>query len=206
MSEPKAVASRLEEVVEGVHFWSISDERIGGMMSCSTAVEETPGSIVLIDPVRLEDRELERLGHVAAILVTNQRHLRSAPHYRDVTGAALWAPAAATFEDAEPDETFTDGNELPGGLAVISIPGPSDSEHALFLRRASGVVIVGDAVLNLEGPGGFSILPEEYNPNLDKTRESCRKLLDYPFQTMLFGHGRPITEGARDKLRALLES
>ena len=204
MSEPKAVAARAEPVTEGIWTWGVSDDRVGGMLSSSAAVEEAPGEIVLIDPVRVDEQELDRLGDVTAILITNGKHMRSAPHYRDLTGAAIWAPVHADFTDEQVDETFTEGNELPGGLKVIEIIGPARAEHAFYLKRAGGVIIIGDALLNLEG-GGLSILPEKYNPDPGKTKQSCKKILDYDFDVMLFGHGEPIRSGAKEKLRTVLK-
>ncbi|MFN2431406.1 MAG: hypothetical protein ABR599_01035 [Gemmatimonadota bacterium] len=205
MSEPKAVATHAEKVAEGVWQWTVADERIGGAPSNGTAVEEAPGSIVLVNPVRLREEELDRLGEVAAILLTGAGHLRSAPHYRDHTGAAIWAPVQVELADGvDPDETFTDGNELPGALKAIALPGPRGAEHAFFLKRSGGVMIIGDALTNVAASGGLCVLPKEHNPDVDKTRQSCRKLLDYEYDTAVFGHGEPILGGARDRIAQLL--
>lgn len=205
MSEPKAVAERVDHVIEGVWVWGVSDDRIGGVSSNSAAIEEAPESLVVVNPLRLRQEELDRLGQVVAILLTSSGHSRAAAHFRELSGAAVWAPMQARLAGIEPDETFTEGNELPGGLRVISLPGPSDSECAFYLDRGKGVVIVGDALMNVPEYGGLQILPEQYNPDPAKTRVSLRKLLGYKFETMLFGHGEPIREGARERLRELLE-
>ncbi len=205
MSEPKAVATTVEAIVAGVWTWTVSDDRIGGAPSSAVAVEETPGSIVVINPIRLEAAELDRLGQVTAILLTRSSHLRAAEHYREQTGAAIWAHVKADLGSIEADETFTEGNELPGGLKVVELPGPSDDECAFYLKRGKGVMIVGDALTNIERHGGFRILSEEHNPDVKKTKASCKKLLDYDFDLLLLGHGEPIREGAKERLGKLLK-
>jgi glyoxylase-like metal-dependent hydrolase (beta-lactamase superfamily II) len=204
MSEPKAVAIAVDPVVDDVYVWSVSDDRLGGAPSCAVAVRAAPGSVVVINPIRLEEKELDRLGEVTAILLTGAGHLRSAPHYREASGAAIWAPVQADLGEVKANETFTEGNELPGGLKVIGLPGPSDSECAFYLKRAGGVMIIGDALMNIEGSGGFRVLPKEYNPDPARTKQSLKKLLDYDFEVMVFGHGDPIRKGAKEKLRKLL--
>ncbi|MBA2564087.1 MAG: MBL fold metallo-hydrolase [Gemmatimonadetes bacterium] len=207
MSEPKAVASSVEQVADGVWVWSVPDDRIGGSPSSAAAVESGPGEIVLVNPVRVAQEELDRLGHVTAIVLTSDHHLRSAPHYREVTGAAIWAPAGADLDDDEADDTFTDGNELPGGLKVVRLEGPRGGESAFYLKRAGGVLIVGDALINLPAAaGGLQILPEAHNPDVAGTRKSCRKLLDYDFEIVLFGHGEPIRSGGRAQLEKVLRA
>lgn len=205
MSEPKAVAARAEVVAEGIWTWTVPDDRIGGAPSSSVALEAGPSEVIVVNPVRLAEEELDRLGHVSAILLTSSRHLRAAPHYRELTGAAIWAPAGAKLDDDVADETFTAGNELAGGLKVIALEGPGGGESAFFLRRSGGVLIVGDAIMNLTPDhGGLQILPKGYNPDVEGTRKSARQLLDYEFEILLFGHGEPLRSGGRAALEKLL--
>ena len=204
MSEPKAVADRYEEVLDGVYVWSVSDDRLGGAPSSSVAVREDADHVVVINPLRLAEPRLDELGHVSAVILTGPSHARASEHYREGYGAAVWAPAAAQLEGIEPDETFAEGNELPGGLRVVSLAGPSEAECAFLLERGPGVLIVGDAVVNAQGLGGLGVLPEPHNPNVSRTRQSCRKLLDLDFDVMLFAHGDPIRSGARERLREML--
>jgi glyoxylase-like metal-dependent hydrolase (beta-lactamase superfamily II) len=203
MSEPTAVAARAEKMAEGVWQWTVADDRLGGTASNGQAVEEAPGSVVLVNPVRLAGEELDRLGDVVAILLTGASHLRCAPHYRDLTGAAIWAPSGAELE-VDPDETFSDGNELPGDLKAIAIAGPKGDEHAFHAKRGAGVLFVGDALVNLEQSGGLHVLAEPHNPAVAKTRASCRKLLDLPFELVLFGHGEPLREDAKARIEKAL--
>lgn len=209
MSEPKGIAARAERVVEGVHWWTVPDDRIGGMPSNAMALEDAAGSVVLIDPIRLEKQEFEKLGKVSAIVLTLGSHQRAAGHYRKLTGAPVWAPAGSEPNDFEPDEVFEDGGELPGTLTAISLPGAAGSPFEFEcapLARCRRRHVVGDALLNVEGHGGFCVFPEEFNTDPEKTRQSCRRLFDHDFDVLLFGHGEPMRSGARERLRDLLEA
>jgi glyoxylase-like metal-dependent hydrolase (beta-lactamase superfamily II) len=99
----------------------------------------------------------------------------------------------------------TDEDEISGGLRAIGIEGAGDGEIALHYAPDGGTFIVGDALINFE-PYGFTFLPAKYCSNQKEMRRSLRKLLDYKAQRMLFAHGTPILSGAREKLRALLDS
>ena len=68
-----------------------------------------------------------------------------------------------------------------------------------------GVMIVGDALIHLPTQG-FSILPDKYCTNAKALRRSLEGLLDWPFETMLFAHGEPMMEHARERLAALLKA
>jgi hypothetical protein len=65
---------------------------------------------------------------------------------------------------------------------------------------------LGDAVLNLEPVKGLELLPAKYAIDPRQNRQSLRNLLDFDFHTLTFAHGSPVTERARDKLKALLDS
>ena len=205
MSEPSEVATQVERVADGVWTWTVSDDRIGGAPSTTVAVEAVRGALVLVNPLRLEETELDRLGDVAALVLTGPSHVRATPHYRETAGAPLWAPAGLDLGDWDADETFADGDEVPGGLEAIALPGPSDHETAFLLRRAAGILIIGDALTNIPSGGGLHILPAPHNPDVAATRRSCRRLLRHDFDLVLFAHGDPLRENAKERLREVIE-
>jgi hypothetical protein len=59
MSEPKAVAESLEEVVPGVWRWHVWDDRIDSESDAHVVSDRT--GTVLIDPLPLRDEALKRL-------------------------------------------------------------------------------------------------------------------------------------------------
>lgn len=62
MSEPKAVAKKLEEIVPGVYRYKVMDDRIGAESDAYALVEK--GRAVLIDPLPLAESTLKRLGRI----------------------------------------------------------------------------------------------------------------------------------------------
>ncbi|HEY7530481.1 MAG TPA: MBL fold metallo-hydrolase [Gemmatimonadota bacterium] len=205
MSEPREVATRAERVADGVWTWTVTDDRIGGAPSTTVAVEEARESLVLVNPLRLDPEELDRLGGVSALVLTGPSHVRAAPYYRELTGAPIWAPAGLRRDDLDPDETFADGEDVPGGLRAVALRGPSDVETAFHLARGAGVLIVGDALTNIPASGGLHLLPPPHNPDVAGTRRSARRLLELEFELVLFAHGDPLRERAKDRLREVIE-
>jgi glyoxylase-like metal-dependent hydrolase (beta-lactamase superfamily II) len=98
------------------------------------------------------------------------------------------------------DRWFEDGESLPGGVEAISLDGFGPGETA-FWRE--GVLIAGDALIHLP-PYGFSMLPDKYCADPKKGRESLKKLLRLPVETLAFAHGLPIVANARERLAGLL--
>ena len=96
MTEPSEVAEHAETVVDGLYHWRIHNSHIGGSVSSSQALQTADG-LVLIDPVRLEQHELERLGTPAVVALTAKCHQRAAWRYRREHRARVWPP-----QDARP--------------------------------------------------------------------------------------------------------
>lgn len=201
MSEPKAVAPDVEQVVPGVWHWAIADERIGGYYSAAHALA-TPGGTVLIDPLPLAATGLERLGRVSAICLTTSSHQRSAWRYRRDCGVEVWAPALARTFDEQPDRRYGDGDELPGGLRAVFTPGAGTSQHTL-LAAEPAVAFVPDLLVHEPGKP-FGLIPAEYAHDVDEARVNVEKLLDLPFDVLCLGHGVPITDDPKGAIRALL--
>lgn len=169
----------------------------------STALR-SEASVYLIDPSYLDPESLGfLLGNctVAGIIATNENHERDSALYARQFLAPFYATSAAGIPGALP---ICDGQTLAGGLRVITIEGAVPGECALHHEHSGGTLIVGDALINME-PHGFTFLPAKYCSNQKQMRKSLRKLLAQPFERMLFAHGTPLINGARDRLRALLD-
>ncbi len=81
MAEPKARADRIESLFPWLLHWTIADERIGGFRSDAFAVQ-TPGCLMVIDPVPLEDHLMAELKNAGGIFLTHGNHQRSAWRFR----------------------------------------------------------------------------------------------------------------------------
>jgi len=169
----------------------------------STAIRTGDGLIV-IDPTALNRRafcELDRLGPVTSILLTNVNHERAADSFANNYAAPIFGPK----------ELIDAGNRFRRlaegalhGLDVIAIDGAAPGEIAIYDPRSRGVLIIGDALINFN-PYGFSLLPRKYCTDQKLMIRSLTRLLDLQFEKMLFAHGLPITTRAHDRLTSLLE-
>jgi hypothetical protein len=201
VSEPKAVAASVEEVVPGVWTWSIHDERID-FVSTAHAVS-TPDGAVLIDPLPLAADALAELGNVHAICLTAGTHQRSSWRLRRELGVPVWAPALSRLIDEEPDVRYTENDQLPGGLRAVFTPGAGTTQHTFLLEHHGGIAFVPDLFANVPGEG-LVVVGEEYMPDPPEARRSTEKLLGLPFSILCLDHGAPVTEAPKGAIRTLL--
>jgi hypothetical protein len=202
MAEPPAVAESAEEVAPGVWRWSVSNANIGGAESTAHAVQTDDG-VVLIDPVRLADDVLVRLGRVTAICLTAQCHQRSAWRYRRQLGAAVHAPTGTRPMEEEPDARYAAGDELPGGLRAVHTPGPEEV-HYSFLRAGQPDILFCSDLLTHYGGKSLDFVPLHYHDDPEQTRRTVEGLLDLEFELLCLDHGSPV-EDPHHAIRALLE-
>ncbi|MBC7446736.1 MAG: MBL fold metallo-hydrolase, partial [Hymenobacteraceae bacterium] len=96
------------------------------------------------------------------------------------------------------DERLRDGDVLPlgGGLEVIHTPGHSAGHVALLLHRES-VLIAGDLCATFAGLGYSTVYEDR-----EQGRQSILRAAGFPFDTAVFGHGKPLKGKASERLRA----
>jgi glyoxylase-like metal-dependent hydrolase (beta-lactamase superfamily II) len=203
VSEPRAVAKTIEEVVPGVWHWSLADERIGGYVGSSHAVRGEVGS-VLIDPLPLADSALERLLPVDTIVLTAGTHQRSSWRLRRELGARVYAPATVRLVDEEPDVRYAEGDELPGRLEPFFAPGPGTTQHALLLRGRPNVLFTSDLFVHQPGEE-LGFVPDEYVHDPAETRRTARRILELDFDVLCVGHGGPVLDDPKRAIRSLLD-
>ncbi|HEY7195874.1 MAG TPA: hypothetical protein VH306_01680 [Gaiellaceae bacterium] len=193
MSEPKAVAGDVSEVVPGVWHWHVEDERIG-YISAAHAVAGDDGT-VLIDPLPLEAAAMERLGRVSAIVLSTGNHGRSSWRLRDELGVPVHVPHLSESLRDGADGTYGDGDALPGGLRAVFTPGAGTTQHTLLLADP-GVAFVPDMLGRPEGED-LAVIPAEYMADPDEARRSTERLLALDFEILCLAHGVPVTTDAK---------
>ncbi|XXF78712.1 MBL fold metallo-hydrolase [Myxococcaceae bacterium GXIMD 01537] len=204
MSEPKAQAHKTTEVVPGVHRWHVHDDRIGSG-SDAYAVVDADGTVTLIDPLPIDESVLTKLGKVTAIVLTAGNHQRSAWRLRKALGAPVWAPEEAYGLEDTPDNIYTNGDSLPGGLVAYHTPGPAESMYALWMPHPRAVLFISDLLVH-EGRGRPRFVASQYQDDPVRTRRSVQRILDHlPLNTVCFAHGAPIVGAAEAALRLALE-
>ena len=198
-------ASDIEPVARGISLWRLYDSSVKADLF-STALE-THSGIYLIDPIPLA---ADALGDLAArakivgIILTNENHERAAAQFAERFKAPVYVDAELASVSKMPGTVPMRDESFPAGLTAIRIEGGPAGETALQWADGDGTMVVGDALINFE-PHGFALLPAKYCSNLKVMRRSLLKLLDYPFERMLFAHGLPILSHARERLELLLK-
>lgn len=187
-------------VTENLFVWSGYNPEC--KTDCSSTAVRTPEGVVLIDPVRLEEQALTRMvgaDKVVAVLLTNGNHERGADYEKERLDVPLYAPEGARHEVAA-DHYVQDGEMLFQTLKAIGLPGGGAGETAYL---APGVLIVGDALIHLDG---LTVLPEKYCGNARLLRESLKVLPALEFGTVCFAHGLPLVQDAHAQVTALVEA
>ncbi|MCE0499309.1 MAG: hypothetical protein LV481_15320 [Methylacidiphilales bacterium] len=201
-----AHAEEFHALSDTLFCWNVYEPSLKCDIGC-TALKLGPG-LVVIDPVPLADaawKDLIAIAPLCAILLTNGNHVRATEALRQrhrvpVVTAPLTRRDITEFK---PDVVLLE-KELLYGISPISIPGATPGETAFYAN--TGVMIIGDAVINTSAERGLELLPDKYCADAAQNRESLRKLLTYDFQTLTLAHGTPVTTHAKEKLRALLET
>jgi len=201
VSEPKAVAETVDEVVPGVWRWHVLDERIDSESDAHAVSDK--GGTVLIDPVPLPDEALKRLEPIVAICLTAACHQRAAWRYRRAYSVKVYAPEGCRAMDEEPDVRYRANDMLPGGIKAIHTPGPEHAHYAFWRERSPSVLFCPDLIMR-GTDGELAFIPAEYHDDPEATRESVRRLLDLPFEVLCMDHGAPITADPHAALRKLL--
>jgi glyoxylase-like metal-dependent hydrolase (beta-lactamase superfamily II) len=199
-----AHAEEFSSLSETLYHWSVFEPAVKCEIGCS-ALKLASGWVV-VDPVPLAPaswEELLALAPVRAILLTNGNHVRDAAALKKQHAVPIVTAAEARRDITElrPDIALLPG-ELLYGITGIAIPGATPGETA-FLSD-TGVLLLGDAVINTSTERGLELLPEKYCSDAKQNRASLQKLLSLDFHTITFAHGAPITTHAKQKLSALL--
>ena len=198
----------MKEILPGIYQWSWFSQEKGYDFNGHLIV--TGAERVMIDPPQLSAEDgawLQKLGPIAGIILTNRVHVREAEAYRKQFKTTVLAPVQdAPLMGIKIDRTFKDGDKLPGGIKAIHIPdGKSPGESALFLDRANGVLILGDALIG-KPPGRLNLMPPEKYRDPSKAREGIRVLLNYKFDSILLGDGASILTGGKQAVEEFLRS
>ncbi|HUB67612.1 MAG TPA: hypothetical protein VL981_09025 [Candidatus Methylacidiphilales bacterium] len=205
-TEMTAQAGEVQALSDTLFYWTVYEPSLKCDIGC-TALKVGPGLIV-IDPVPLADavwQELLAMAPLCAILLTNGNHVRATAGLRQRYRVPVVTAPETRREIAgiKPDVVLLE-NELLYGVSPIAIPGATAGETAFY--ASAGVMIIGDAVINVSPERGLELLPDKYCADAGQNRESLRKLLDYDFHTLTFAHGFPVTSHAKEKLQTLLKS
>lgn len=97
----------------------------------------------------------------------------------------------------EPDLLLKDGDKV-GRFIVIHTPGHSEGSISL-LDSERKVMFAGDAIRFMDGK--LTGPPEQFTLDMDKAKNSIRKISMFDFDVLLSGHGQPLMSEAFMKVK-----
>ena len=177
--------------------------------SRSPSAAAVGGRLFFVDPIPLAADALAQLTadlSPAGIILTNANHARAAENLRRALAVPVCLHPDAAVEIGLRSAALlpaAGGPVFGGAFEAIALPGAAPGEIALYRPDDGGLMIVGDAVINLPSPG-FCVLPDKYCADPRRLRRSLAGLAERPFERMLFAHGEPMLAGARQRLAAML--
>jgi len=191
----------MNEIVKGVYIWSVfSEEKKLNFNGYFIPTQHPLFGNVVIDPPLVSDLDLaqmETLGLVQQILITNRNHIRWSCELREKFNAEIRMNSAdAQSEDMISDHNFGDGDMLAGFLKAVVIPdNKSPGETALYWEEKK-ILFLGDALIG-KPPGDVSLLPPEKYADIEKARAGIQVLDALNFDSVLMGDGEPILTGGK---------
>ena len=201
----------MNEIVPGVLHWTALHPNI--RIDVSSYLVTSSGT--LIDPL-LPDDDVSHLGdhRIERIILTNRHHSRSSEAIAREHGCPILCHEAGLhrFADEPYDiEGFSWGDELAPGITALEVDAICPEETALRIDLDGGLLSIADAVMRYEEDLHF--VPERYLVDDPKDapavkvaiREAFGRLLDEPFDSLLFAHGNPLIGGGKEALRDFVE-
>lgn len=193
-----AVASLPERINDDVHRCGYASESSFGAISYYLAAPR-----ILIDSPRFTEPLVKNLGGVTRMLLTHQDDIADHQKYHDRFGCTRLLHAddarGRTFEE------MPAGNEpLDLGDNLVMIPTPGHTRgHVVFLYREK-FLFTGDHLAWSEPRGHLYAFRSACWYSWSEQIRSMQRLLDYSFEWVLPGHGRPIHLSRQD-MRTSLE-
>ena len=198
----------MNEILKDVYIWSVfSEEKKLNFNGYFIPTQHPLFGNVVIDPPPVSDLDLaqmETLGSVQQILITNRNHIRWSRKLRGKFNAEIRMNSAdVQSEDMISDHNFGDGDMLAGFLKAIVIPdNKSPGETALYWEERK-ILFVGDALIG-KPLGEVSLLPPEKYAEIEKARAGIKVLDDLNFDSLLLGDGDPISTRGKKAIERFL--
>jgi uncharacterized cupin superfamily protein/glyoxylase-like metal-dependent hydrolase (beta-lactamase superfamily II) len=205
--------------LDGLYAWSRWQPARG--MDFSSYFLVGKGGNTAFDPLPLDDveeREIEALGGVTTVLLSNRDHERGAAAMRERFGARiLCSSGEAPLFDLQVDGVFPlgkaivpsarapHGQEAAPGVVAIALEGAKTPGEVAFYLPHCDAAIVGDAVLGAPA-GSLSFLGDEKLADPQALALSLRRLWMLELRALLTCDGMPLLSGADAALATLLES
>ena len=192
----------MDEILKDVYTWSVYSEEKKLNFNGYFIVSQHPlfGNVI-IDPPQASDSDLEQmesLGFVQHIIITNRDHIRRSEEFQQKFGADIQINTNdITGSAIVSDRNFNHGDMIAGFLHAVVIPdNKSPGETALFWADRE-ILFLGDALIG-KPPGIVTLLPEEKYDDIVKAKAGIRILQNLDFKHLLLGDGESILRKGKE--------
>ena len=192
----------MDEILKDVYTWSVYSEEKKLNFNGYFIVSQHPlfGNVI-IDPPQASDSDLEQmesLGFVQHIIITNRDHIRRSEEFQQKFGADIQISTNdITGSGIISDRNFNHGDMIAGFLQAVVIPdNKSPGETALFWADRE-ILFLGDALIG-KPPGIVTLLPEEKYDDIVKAKAGIRILQNLNFKHLLLGDGESILRKGKE--------
>jgi hypothetical protein len=201
----------MREITPGIVHWTTFHEGIG--MDVSSYF--VPAAGALIDPREPVDGvdTVASYGQPDRALLTNRHHLRHAARYREAFGYLMILAHEAgmhEFVDGTPEVTpFKFGDEVGPGIVALEVGAICPDETCFHIDHAGGALAFADGLVHFSEDIGFvpdGLLGDDPEGVKAGLRAAAERLLDEPFEHLLFAHGDPIVGRGREALEQFVAS
>ena len=192
----------MDEILKNVYTWSkYSDEKKLNFNGHFIVSQHPLFGNVVIDPPQASDSDLEQmesLGFVQHIIITNRDHIRRSEEFQQKYGADIQINTNdITGSAMVSDRNFNHGDMIAGFLQAVVIPdNKSPGETALFWADRE-ILFLGDALIG-KPPGIVTLLPEEKYDDIVKAKAGIRILQNLDFKHLLLGDGESILRKGKE--------
>ena len=192
----------MDEILKDVYTWSVYSEEKKLNFNGHFIVSQHPlfGNVI-IDPPQASDSDLEQmesLGFVQHIIITNRDHTRRSEEFQQKFDAEIHMNTNDIISnDIVSDRNFNHGDMIAGFLQAVVIPdNKSPGETALFWADRE-ILFLGDALIG-KPPGIVTLLPEEKYDDIVKAKAGIIILQDLDFKHLLLGDGDSILHKGKE--------
>ena len=191
----------MKEILDNIYTWSIfSDEKQLNFNGWFIPKHLGSTENIAIDPPKLSNHDLQQMnnmGGVQKIIITNQHHIRWATNLQEKFNASILINIDETKElNLKNYSTFSNDCILAGFLQTIVVPNNKTLGETALYWAERNILILGDALIG-DPAGHLRLLPDEKYADVKRARDGIKILLNYDFDILLLGDGNSILEGAK---------
>lgn len=209
----------MKEILPEIYRW---ERRVGPGIPAASLYIRTAAGPVVVDPLIPKEGfdPIAALGDPVAVVLTTHWHERDALAFEARFGVRRYVNALPDARESRHGTRFYAGDALLGTFRTIELGGIGPGETGLFLERDGGILIVGDAFFNFEGPeitnplslvvpillpyGPPQPRPAWLSEDMRLSRLQLDKVGARTFEHLLPSHGEPMIGNASARVAAAL--